>query len=211
MIAATAADTVARLAVGTAGQVLVPDPVTSTGLVWRAQDPDAYTSGMCWPTRAIVNTAGALTSQGLRLVFFTAVRAETWATIATSVGGTAAGATPTLCRMGIYSVAGNGDLSLVASHANDTALWNTPSARAPKTLTTPLAATAGQRYAIGALIVTAATLPVLACADPILPASMLSTAPRLCGLVTGQTDLPNSVSAASIADSGFIIYGEVLP
>lgn len=39
---------------------------------------------------------------------------------------------------------------------------------------------------------------------------MLSNAPRMCGLFAGQTDLPGSVSAASVGDSGFVIFAELL-
>ena len=176
-----------------------------------AADPDAYTAGVCWPPRNLVTGNGSLTNQGLRLTYFTAPRAETWTSIATSTGTTAAGATPTLCKMGVYLVEANGDLTRVAVTASDTSLWNTPSTRTPpQAFIAPYAAVAGQRYALAALIVTGAALPSLHCADPILPAATLSFAPRLAGVVTGQTDLPTSVVAASVADSGFIVFGEVL-
>lgn len=44
LIAATAADTPARLAVGTNGQVLVADSTASTGLAWSTVSSGAYTS-----------------------------------------------------------------------------------------------------------------------------------------------------------------------
>jgi hypothetical protein len=44
LIAATAADTVSRLAVGTNGQVLTADSTTGTGLKWAAGSGGAYTS-----------------------------------------------------------------------------------------------------------------------------------------------------------------------
>src|SRR5215207_4562461 len=69
----------------------------------------------------------------LGLTFFSARKTESISQIRMTCGNVAA-ASITLCRIGIYSVAGNGDITLVASTPNDTALFAATFTRYTKSL-----------------------------------------------------------------------------
>ncbi|GAA0494815.1 hypothetical protein Ade02nite_19680 [Paractinoplanes deccanensis] len=164
--------------------------------------------------RDMAISGGMITNtQVLRLTHFTARKSESTTQVRMISGGTAAAATPTLVRMGLYLVDGNGDGTLVASTANDTSLFAATNTAYTRSWTAPYAKVAGQRYALGVLVVTAATAPQLvgnsiagvgAAAEP-------SVAPRLSGSLAGQADLPASFTAASLAATGQRFYGVLLP
>src|SRR5690348_10707358 len=63
-----------------------------------------------------------LTSQRISFCYFQAAITKQITSLVISSSSTAAGATPTLVRFGLWTVAANGDLTLVASTANDTTL-----------------------------------------------------------------------------------------
>lgn len=142
----------------------------------------------------------------LLLSYFTASRAEELNRITLVTGGTAAGATPTLVRVGLYSVASDGSLTLVASAASDTAAFGTPGATSDWSLSATYAVTAEQRYAVGVLIVTGAATPTLVGMASELPASELTVEPRLAATVTGQTNLPASVDSGSLDATANVVY-----
>lgn len=172
-------------------------------------DPDALTSGESTLSRRAIVTAGATLTSGLvRLTYFTAKKTETINSVRVGTGTTAAG-TPTLCRIGIYSVDGSGDLTLVASTANDTALWAAGSTTYTKALSAAWSKVAGQRYAVGLLFVgtTAPTIQgqVLSIGDE------LGQAPRLCGGRSGQTDLPSSITVGNVSDTTHQCYVAMVP
>ena len=144
----------------------------------------------------------AMTSGVLRLSFFTAVRSETITQIRSWSGAAAAAATPTLCRTGVYEVDSSGNLGNLKAHANDTAMWNALNKTETKTLTTPLSLVAGRYYAAAALVVSGTTVPQLISAAPIFYLAIqaeLFTNPPVHGCLTGQTDLPASITLASLA------------
>ena len=212
LIVGTADNTVARLAVGTAGYVPLADPSAATGIAWYPYLWDQFTAGTTTVDRREVNAAPTMTSQLLRLAYFTAPRAETIANLAVCTSSTAAGATPSLVRFGIYSVAGNGDLTLVASIANDTALFAAANTRYARALSVSLPVTLGQRYALGVLVVTAAAAPtVLGVAPNSALNTPFATSPKLVASLAAQSDLPSSISSASLAQSTGVVFGEVYP
>ncbi len=152
----------------------------------------------------------SLSTGTLRLTFFTARKTET-VTQMRMYGGTAAAATPSLVRFGVYTVAANGDLTLVASTPNDTTLFSVASTANTKTFSVALAKTAGQRYAAAALVVTATTAPqVVGCVIGNSSGNS-ATAPRLSGALFSQTDLPSSISAGSVLIDASTPYAELLP
>lgn len=137
----------------------------------------------------------------LMLSYFFADHSETISTLTAFSGSTAAGATPTLCRMGLYTVAANGDIALAASTPNDTTLFAAINTAYAKALSVPLAITVGTFYATALLVVTGAAVPTFHGVQH--PATgVLNTTSRLSppfvGRVTGQTDLPASVAAGTI-------------
>lgn len=153
----------------------------------------------------------ATTSGAVRLVYFTPGQNTTVSTILTYSGSTAAGATPSLVRVGLYTVASNGDLTLVARSASDTAMYAGTQTEYPKALDTtggyPASYTLvpGTRYAGAVIVVTGATAPTLTGATGI-PAAGLARAPRLTAAFTGQTDLPTSIATGSLSSSGSLFY-----
>ena len=125
---------------------------------------------------------------------------ETTLPPAQCIAAVAAGATPTLCRMGIYTIDGSGNVTLVASTTNDTAMWSSNGVEYEKTLDVGFSKVAGTRYAVGSLCVTAASAPALAGMQG--SNSLINAiAPRLAGTVGSQTDLPASVAVGSIGNT----------
>lgn len=142
---------------------------------------------------------GTLANQALRLSYFTAGRTEP-ITQVRSIAAVAAAATPTLCRIGIYSEAANGNLTLIHHTANDTTLWSSTNLYT-KDLNTTFNKITGFRYAVGALCVTAFTAPTMAGAL-MSNGALQSLAPRCAASVGGQTDLPSSISAGNLSQTG---------
>lgn len=163
------------------------------------------------PRELILSNALTNASGALRLSYFTAPEDRTYTGVRVLTGNTAAAATPTLIRFGIYSVAGNGDITLIGSTPNDTTLLAAANTRYSKALSVSTPLTRGSRYAFAHLVVTGAATPTYPGLSP--GSGLISSlnlemgeAPRLGGNVTGQTDLPSSVTAASIADSSHQLY-----
>lgn len=175
---------------------------------------NAYQAGREILPRWLIDSSSGLsmTSQVLRLTFFTATASETIGSLSVMTGTTAAGATPTLVRMGLYTVADNGDISLAASTANDTALLAAQSTVYTKAVSVNYAVTAGLRYAFGLLVVTAAAAPTVM-GKATQNSAMSALAPRLGSGISGQADLPASVTNANIntLGSGSQIWGALVP
>lgn len=131
----------------------------------------------------------------LWLTYFTARKTESCGAVRVPGGVTLAGATPTLVRFGMYEVAPDGSLTLVASTANDTTLFATAFNTATRSWTAPFIKVAGKRYAIGILIVSAAAMPSVYGNSG--NSSELGRAPMICSQVSSLTDLPSTVTTAA--------------
>lgn len=178
-------------------------------------DPDAIAVGDATMRRRDVSSAAVAlgTSGTLRLAFFTARLTETVTQLRMMTGATPAAATPTLCRAGIWTVAANGDITLVGSIANDTALFAAASTAYTRSLVSPSSfiKVAGQRYAIGLLVVSATTMPSFTGQSNLNSAEAI-VLPRLAGSISSLSDLPTGTTAsASIGGSGSIHYSVILP
>lgn len=159
------------------------------------------------PRWAATNSTGVTMSTGvLRLSYFTARRTATVTALRLNSGTTAAGATPTLARYGLYSVDSSGNLTLMSAITSDTSIFSVALTTYTRSLAASQTVVAGQRYAIGAIVVTTATAPTIMGA---LAATGNENAisPQLCGTLTGQTDLPSSITAASVAQTQSVFYG----
>lgn len=178
--------------------------------VTAGADPDDLTSGESTLSRRAIMNGATLTSGIVRLTYFTAKKTETINSVRVGTYTTAAGATPTLCRIGIYSVDGSGNLTLVASTANDTALFAAASTTYTKALSASWSKTAGQRYAVGVLVVTAATAPTIQ-GQILSLGDELGQAPRLAGARAGQSDLPSSITAGNVVDTTHQCYVAMVP
>lgn len=181
------------------------------GMVGVEVNPDALTTGESTiPRRLVTNNTVSSGNQNLRLTFFTATKTETITQVRIVTGATAAvGAT--LARIGIYTVAGNGDLTLVASTANDTNLFIAANTVYTKSLSASLSKTRGQRYAVGVLVDGASTAPTFMGLFSSFSAAECAESPRISGFASGQTDLPGSVSAGSITSTTNQYYVALLP
>jgi hypothetical protein len=149
----------------------------------------------------------ASVTQQLTLAGFRAVKTEQITRLQFCTGATAAGATPTLVRAGVYVRQAGNVWGLAASFANDTAVFAAANTTYTKTLTSTFNKQAGQDYAIGLLIVSAAAFPVLV-APPQYPTNVggwatdvLLAQPMTFSKVITQADLPTSIPAASVVAS----------
>jgi hypothetical protein len=150
------------------------------------------------------NVAVSFSSTILNLTYFTAAITETITTATVATLGAAA-ATPTYCGMAVYSVAANGDLTQIAVTANDTTLFATANTAYAKAFTSSWSKVAGQRYAAGILVVSAAAMPtfmgqMLSATNPMV-AQMLA-APTIAGRVLTQNDMTATTFASASVIGG---------
>lgn len=162
------------------------------------------------PRTSATSTSISMTSGLLRLTYFTATRTEPVVKVRVLSGAVGAGATPTLCRVGLYTVDDAGDLALAGSAPSDTSMLAAANTAYTKSLSAAAATVAGRRYALGLLVVTAATVPQV-CGFAGLPLTELAISPRITGCLTGQTDLPATIPAGSVGTSAGAVYGALLP
>lgn len=163
---------------------------------------------------ALLATSAGITmvSQRLQLTYFTALKTETISQIAVNTGGTAAAATPTVCVLSVFTVDASDNLSQVAVTTNDTTLFAAANTRYTKAFTASFTKQAGQRYAVGSLVVTAAAAPTLCGASTMVGSGLsLNTLPRRQGRVASQATMPTSETAGSVTVDGNSVYAELLP
>ena len=172
-------------------------------------DNDDFVVGEGIASRRMANANASMASGSLRLTYFTAKKTEA-ITQVKIVSGTAAGATPTLVRAGIWTVGPNGVdlLSLVASTANDTSLLSNGSTLYTKALQVTFNKVKGVRYAFGLLVVTGASLPTI-CSTSAISSLFSIDNPAVIGTVAGQTDLP--ASSTAVAGATFGPYAVLVP
>lgn len=154
----------------------------------------------------ISSTSVARSSGQLYLNYFTAKATRSLTTVRhmnSSVPGT-----PTLIRWGVYSVDETGNLTLIGSTPNDTGALSA-NALASEALSAPVDLVKGNRYAIGMLVIgtTAGNGMGL-----VFPHANVGGAisPRVNGARTGQTDLPASITAASVTTTTAMLYMELI-
>ena len=153
---------------------------------------------------ASVNTISMPTGT-VRLAYFVARRNATVTAVKVWSGGTAAGATPTLVKFGLYSVDSSGNLTLMSATASDTSIFASAATAYSRNLLASQAVQADQLYAIAAIVVTSAATPTVdGCT--VQPTSDTTLSPALCFNLTGQTDLPASITFASLTATGSVVY-----
>lgn len=182
-------------------------PVDAIDTLWA----DALASGeSTMPRIAVSQTAVASGNGSMRFTYFTARKSETitqvrWPCAATAQVGAS------LCRIGVYSVNGSGDLTLVAATANDTNLWLAGSTSYTKSFASSFAKVRGTRYAMAALVVGTSTAPTFY-GQTALIAGENGFAPVVASLLSGQTDLPSSVPVGSLTlGQSHRAYAALLP
>jgi hypothetical protein len=153
--------------------------------------------------RSSADATATLADGVLHLAFFNAQDSNTLAKVWTRVKGTA-GASNTLCRVGLYAVASDGLGTLVASTANDTSLFISANTDVTKSFSSPYVPQQGQRLAVGVLVI-GGTMPSLVGSEVAGSATLTNASlgaartPRVAGTLGGQTDLPASFTDASLA------------
>lgn len=164
------------------------------------------------PREQIVVNNITLTPSTMFWTFFTAPRSFTATRMKLITGGTAAGATPTLCRAGVYEVAPVGDLALVASIPNDTTLFAATNTEYLRNLSAPYSVVAGKRLAIGMIVVTAAAAPTFnGVIHPQASGPLNKVVPQIATFLGGQADLPANTTIGAQNGAGQRIYSELLP
>lgn len=156
--------------------------------------------------RLFAQGATALVSGQVFFSYFTPDQAMLISSFNTITRGTAATAA-TLAKMGLYSVAGNGDLTCVARCANDTTIWAAGNTLYTRAIVdngqggsiSSLTLTRGQRYAFAALIITGGTLPQL-CSVATNGAMFFNLSPILASAsATGQTDMLGTYASGTLS------------
>lgn len=192
-------------------------PLTVDDVKDIVADPYALAVGESTFDRRLATSGQPMSAGRIDFVYFQARKDETINNLRMFCNATAAAPTPTLCRLGVYAVAANGDLTLLAAIANDTTLFSTTFTAYTRALTTPLTKGAGRWYAVASLVVSAAATPHLATMG--VPASasyvnvILGAAPRLAGetVASSYTDLPASLAAAEVNNGRRAAYVELRP
>ena len=162
---------------------------------------DELASGESSLPRNEIGASSTQTSQVLRLTFFKPRKSEAITSVRLSTTGTAAGATPTLIRIGIWEADvdnSSATFTLVASTPNDTSLLAATNTRYTKALSSTWNKRAGIRCAAGLLVVTAAAAPTVAGSVRVGSGDEYLEWPPNGGSITGQADLPNTFTMASL-------------
>lgn len=171
----------------------------------------SLTQGMSNMPRPFATSSGAVVSGTIHLTYFTAIKEILCATMRMLCAATAAGATPTMVKYGLFSVASNGDLTRIGITANDTGIFAAANTSYSRALLAAATVSPGLSYATGLLVITAAALPTPAGqAASSVSSAITSGLPRLSGAIAGQTDINASYAAASVANTGNRFYAEVL-
>jgi hypothetical protein len=167
----------------------VPGPMLATG------------QGTIEP-RTVALSVRQPSSGELNLTYFTSRKTETVTQIVQPTHTTAAAATPTLIRWGIYTINADNSLTLAASTPNDTTLLAATLTEYTKAFSASLALVAGTTYVLGLIVVSGATMPSYPGQAIIGAGAHYLREPKSCARLTGQTDLPASIAAGSIVSSG---------
>lgn len=156
---------------------------------------------------------GALGTGSMYLTFFKAAKSEAITQIKVATSGTAAAATPSLCRLGIYALTGTTN-TLVASTVSDTALFAAANTFYTKALSATWQKQQGQVYVCALLVVTAAAAPSFTgwqLSPSNLTHDLMTLAPYVSGAVTGQADLPASFDISGITGVTRAVQFVMLP
>jgi hypothetical protein len=177
-----------------------------------AEAGQALTVGESTMSRLAINsTAISLPTGIMRLGYFEATKTETIAKVRIVTGG-AVPTGVTLMRVGVFSVADDETLTLIASTPNDTALLAAASSVYAKSLSASFVKRAGQRYAVGLLAVYSGgslQLPGQSMAGGI--STEIALSPRLSAAVASLADLPATQAIAAGQGSAAMPYLAVAP
>jgi hypothetical protein len=185
-----------------------------TDLDLKLSATDILTSGEASISRNAPLSGVAYGTSGTILLTYRRAQKTETITKLSMASGTAAGATPTLVKFGVYSVDElTGDLTRVAITASDTATFSTANTSYELALTSSWTKTKGTLYAYAVLVVSTASLPTIVgnshfSSTPVN--AILALSPRITAAVSAQTDLPSSITAASLSNSNRALFTQAV-
>jgi Pectate lyase superfamily protein len=193
----------------------IPGQLVSTVSTFDSMEPLA-SGGEGLFNRQAATSSGQASSGQLVLVFARAMKSETITKLAAYTHSTA-GSGNTLVRMAVYEQdLTTGDLTLVASTANDTSLFTAGQTRYEKALSASWSKVAGRRYAVGVLVVDG-TIPAfvsMAANSVAVHDAIYGTGGalgrRTC-TVNSLSDLPATIDDALFVNTRRSLYIEMLP
>jgi hypothetical protein len=166
----------------------------------RDQDEMRRLSGVDVIPRRDNNSLAITAGTGfIRYSMFRPDRTFTTTQVRNRTGSTAAAATPTLCKMGLWRLRAEGagvySATLIAQTANDTTLWANINTAYTRSWVASAELAMGRLYAFSTLCVSGAATPSFVGVAHTLPADEIDDDPPLCGLsAAGQTDFPATVN-----------------
>lgn len=191
----------ADLSTGTLADArLSANVITSTTLAAS----QSVTTGSCevYP-RYVAGNVQTPTSASVYWSFFSPPYSFTASQI--SIATSAASATITAAKLGLYTVDANGAVTLVARTASDNTIFSTASSVATRSFSTTggypatYALSAGSRYALAFFATASSSMPSVPAIGANSSAAWAS--PRIHGYMTSQSDLPTSVASNGYATS----------
>lgn len=173
----------------------------NSGRAYRDWNPEGQLTTLPrWGSLTAVPPA----SGDLNLTYFQAETDLVAATVSLVVNDTAASGL-TLAKVGLYAVDDAWDLTLLGSTANTTSTFSSTFTTYPLSLSAPAQLNAGGIYAVGA-VMAGTTMPHL---SGTFSADAANLWPRLCSKLSGQTDLPETITDASTAWNYFMFYAVI--
>lgn len=156
-------------------------------------------------------TAVTMSTKVLRLGFFTALKTQIIKHIRVTCNAAYVGV-PTLIQLVSYSInPSTGELTLIKKTANNTSLLATAGEGYEPEFESSWEKIAGERYALGILVVTTGTAPTIGGQSNSLASSELAKIPRLSAAQSSTESLPGSIAAGSLSASSAIPYIAVAP
>jgi len=204
--------------IGTSDRLILPgDPAFNLHAVPkqyvdRRFSHDLTTGEEVYPRELLTSGAVSSTTGNLRLVYFTALKAQATTQVRVMGGSTAAAATPTVIENGLFEINAAGDGARVAVTANDTSLYSVANGTYTRLWLASYNMVVGQRYALSWLVVSTVVTPTYAGYN--LSSSVdveAGVSPRLTGRISGVTTTPMSFTAGSVASTFTRPYGVILP
>lgn len=172
------------------------------------QGSDTPTQGECVPNRSLIATGSGTPTTGVMIGgCFTAEKTETISNVTIYSGSAYSGGTPTLIKVGIFTVNNDGSGTLVGVTPNDTTMLAAGNTAYSKALVASFQKIAGQRYFAAVLVIqSAGTLPTLiGKVINTATASLYVATPALSFAVSGQTDIPSSLTAGQLSTGSTIL------
>lgn len=198
----------------TGGNVTALTPAQVAGIVSAVPKHSDLATGESNVPRTELTAANVMVSGVLYVSYLTAQRTELVGRVRL-VCATAAGATPTLCKVALFSVGAGDDLTSdlteLLTSANDTSLFSSSNTAYTVTFPDWVTKTAGQRYAVGVLVVSGSSMPTLAGMQvSTLAAVETSVPPILSAELSGQSDITGDVTG-TLSTSTSLHYVALLP